>query len=251
MDLDQFLFEIRNLETIEQAFDVLQRNLASIGIDRVIYSLMTDFRSINLPAGHAILGNYPDDWMDYYREQNYEDIDPVRKALMLTNEPFTWEEIHRYREVGKTETHMMGEAQDAKLLDGIGLGIHCPYGEVIGMGFASSHGGVCVDEYSKARIRILATEFHYAFMKINAHRMRKRPCPLSPREIDVLLWLARGKTAPEISAILSVDGSIAVRTVRFYHQNIYAKLEVTSVPQAVAKALTLGILTFADLNSYI
>lgn len=250
-DIKQYLYDIRQAETVEDAFGILQRHLTELGIDRTVYSLMTDFRSIGLPAGHAILGNYPDDWMNYYREKNYEDVDPVRKILMLTNEPFRWSDLERYKDIEAPEKNMMGEAKDARLYDGIGLGLHCPMGEVIGMGFASSGGGVELDEYAMALVRILANEFHHAFVKLNAHRFRRQSCPLTRREIEVLRWLARGKTAPEITTILSVDGSLSEATVRFHIRNIYAKLEVTSATQAVSKALASGSLTFADLNSYI
>lgn len=250
-DIEQYIYDIREAENVEEAFATLQKYLSQLGLDRVVYSLMTDFRSIGLPAGHAILGNYPDDWMEYYRQQGYEDIDPVRKILMLTNEPFRWTELQRYKEIEKIEKSLMGEAQDAKLLDGFGLGIHCPFGEVIGMGFASSSGGVGEDEFTRSQVRIAAQEFHSVFMGLHAHRQRRLSSVLSRREIEVLKWLARGKSVPETTAILSVDGSISEATVRFHVKNIYAKLEVSSVPQAVAKSLSNGILTFADLNNYI
>lgn len=251
IDINQYLYDIRQAETVEDAFVILQQGLSELGLDRAVYSLMTDFRSIGLPAGHAILGNYPDDWMNYYREKHYEDVDPVRKILMITNEPFKWSDLERYKDIDKPERNLMGEAEEAKLYDGIGLGLHCPRGEVIGMGFASSAGGVEINDFMLTVVRIIATEFHHVFMKLNAHRNRRMPCPLTPREIEVLRWVARGKSAPEITQILSLDGSLSEATVRFHIRNIYAKLAVTSATQAVSKGLALGVLTFADLNSYI
>lgn len=251
IDINQYLHDIKQAQSVEEAFSVLQRHLLELGIDRTVYSLMTDFRTIGLPAGHAILGNYPEDWMAYYRENGYEDVDPVRKILMQTNEPFKWSDLERFRDIQKGEHHLMEEARDAKLYNGIGLGLHCPRGEVIGMGFASSERNAGITEDAMRMIRIMANEFHYVFMNLNAHRFRRNPCMLTPREIEVLLWIARGKNAPEISRILSADGSLSEATVRFHIRNIYAKLEVTSTTQAMGKALAYGLLTFADLNGYV
>lgn len=248
LDVQQYIFEIREAEDIDSAFRILQKYLCLLGIDRVVYSLMTDFRSIGLEAGHAILGNYPSDWMQYYQENKYEDIDPVRKILMLTSEPFEWCNLERFKDIHKTEKLLMNEAEDAKLLSGMGLGIHGPLGETVGMGFASSSGGVDLGRHTKVIVRILAHEFHSVFINFYAHKQRRYTELLSKREIEVLKWLARGKTVPEITIIMSIDGSISESTIRFHIRNVYLKLEVGTVPQAVAKALASGILTYADLG---
>jgi len=57
---------------------------------------------------------------------------------------------------------------------------------------------------------------------------------LSPREIEVLTWSARGKTSDEISSILD----LSKRTVDFHIDNARAKLGVATRIQAVVKALT-------------
>lgn len=251
IDIGQYIYDIRNAETIEDAFAILQKYLAMIGLDRTVYSLMTNFRTIGLPAGHAILGNYPNEWMTHYRHNSYEKIDPVRKVLMLTNEPFKWSDIQRYKDIDKPESHLMGEAEDARLHDGIGLGIHCPFGEVIGMGFASSQGGADLNSHTLSLVRMLAQEFHFAFVQFHAHRMRRMPSVLTQKELNVLSWIAKGKSVPEIRDILSVEGSISETTIRFHIRNIYYRLEVSNAPQAVAKGLSMGLLTYADLHPFL
>lgn len=62
--------------------------------------------------------------------------------------------------------------------------------------------------------------------------------PLSPRELEVLQLIASGLSNQQIAERLV----IAVSTVRTHAKNIYAKLEVSSRTQAVARARMLGIL---------
>jgi DNA-binding CsgD family transcriptional regulator len=64
----------------------------------------------------------------------------------------------------------------------------------------------------------------------------RNPQPvLSPRELEVLDWLKRGKTSWDIAKILN----ISERTVNYHVNNIVQKLDVTNRLQAVFEASNL------------
>jgi len=56
-------------------------------------------------------------------------------------------------------------------------------------------------------------------------------CSLSQREAEVLHWVARGKTNPEIAMILDISAF----TVKNHMQRVFKKLDVTNRAQAVSK----------------
>jgi len=62
---------------------------------------------------------------------------------------------------------------------------------------------------------------------------------LTEREKTCLLWAAEGKTAHNISAILSISEA----TVVFHLKNSINKLDVINRSQAIAKAVLLGLIT--------
>lgn len=62
---------------------------------------------------------------------------------------------------------------------------------------------------------------------------------LSDREAEVLRWLARGKSNPEIASILSIERG----TVKRHLENIYAKLGVENRHAALLHALERGYTT--------
>lgn len=64
--------------------------------------------------------------------------------------------------------------------------------------------------------------------------MLKAVFPITGREAEVLLWIARGKTNREIGLILGTSP----RTVNKHLEQIYKKLEVENRTTAAAKALT-------------
>jgi LuxR family maltose regulon positive regulatory protein len=62
--------------------------------------------------------------------------------------------------------------------------------------------------------------------------------PLSDREIEVLLLIAKGLTNQEISARLY----LSLNTVKAHTRNIYSKLHVNNRTQATNRARSLGLL---------
>lgn len=61
---------------------------------------------------------------------------------------------------------------------------------------------------------------------------------LSPRETEILRWIAEGKTHEEISIICS----IAVETIKSHCKNIRTKLDTPNIPATIRRAYELGIL---------
>lgn len=251
LDIRQYVYEMRETATPEEAFAVFSRHLADLGFDMALYSLMTDFHSIGLKAGHGVLYNYPEEWMAHYVDQGYETIDPVRQIAMRAREPFLWHELEHYQPLDKVQRRLMDESREAQLREGLAISVHGPCGEVMAMGMASSHGGTDMSPAALAVLRLMVQEHHSAFMRIHQVDRRAAAVALTPREHQVLRWLARGKTVPEIAIILSVDGSVSESTVRFHVRNLYEKLEARTAAQAVSRGLMHGCLTFADLNGYI
>ena len=74
--------------------------------------------------------------------------------------------------------------------------------------------------------------------------MRVQPVNrLSHRQLECLLWAARGKTYNEIGEIVG----LSFGTVKSYLDQVRYKLNCVTLTQAAAKAVALGILTPDDL----
>ena len=73
-------------------------------------------------------------------------------------------------------------------------------------------------------------------------RESKSLAALTPREREILLWVARGKSNREIAAVLY----LAPGTIRKHLDNVYGKLGVSNRAGAVGHAFSIGKETFAD-----
>lgn len=70
------------------------------------------------------------------------------------------------------------------------------------------------------------------------YEIEPRTARLSPRESEVLHWLAHGKSGPEIAIILG----ISTCTARIHIHNVKRKLDAVNIPHAVYLAFARGIL---------
>lgn len=73
-------------------------------------------------------------------------------------------------------------------------------------------------------MQILAPHFHLAFLQATTQSDRQEPsqtkATLTPREKEIMCWVAEGKTNWEISIILHVS----LNTIKFHLKNVYDKL---------------------------
>lgn len=79
------------------------------------------------------------------------------------------------------------------------------------------------------------------------HRLRApvRPAPavsLTPRETEVMTWVARGKSSADIAVLMSTSE----RTVNFHVNNVLQKLTVGSRTQAAVRCAQLGLIDVND-----
>lgn len=242
IDFADYIEKTNASSDADTAFQHLEKSLSSIGIDKVLYSLMTDFSDLNQKAGHGIFRNYPDDWMSYYVENSYEDVDPVRQYLMRSDQAFEWDTLDKRMPLTKQQLKLMNQASETGLTKGIGLGIHCSKHEVVGMGFASTE-NIKVSKTHLSWIQALSQQFHTVYTALNTTQNNEYIC-LSARQKEILCWTAEGKSAIDIADILGISD----RTVRQHREVICKKLNCYNMVVAVTKAIHKNIITPASLS---
>ena len=86
--------------------------------------------------------------------------------------------------------------------------------------------------------RVLAVQFHQAYMALEDAGDMVGGSPLTARERDVLLRLVEGLNNAEAAERLG----ISEHSVKFHVQNVCKKLGVNSRVAAVVKAIRLGLI---------
>ena len=234
-DLQQSILDIHSSSDEKKAFQHLNKALAEYGYTRNCYTLLTDHNSLNQKAFHGLETSYPEEWMKYYNERNYYDVDPVRKQIFGSQVPFFWNDVSAKDKAGFDAYLMMKMAEEAGVADGIGIGFHNNFHEITGMGIAREAPSKSNDPQEMANIYLLCTIFHERYRSLIEKPLLIN---LSPRECEVLHWASEGKADVDIADILT----ITTNTVRFHWKNIFFKLSANSRTLAISKALRLSLI---------
>ena len=235
----RFIEQTNKAATAEELFGYLERCLSHLGYDRVVYSFFSDHHFINQTSKHGFLRNYPEDWMRYYTEKDYEHIDPVITRIKQRPEPFFWAELDREKPLSPKENRVMVEGEEAKLLDGIGLRLYSPYGAIAGCGVASSSGGMEINRDRLCLVNAIMQQFHLAYLHLaTTQYSRWGHVTLTKREKEVLSWVMAGKSNRDIGTILG----ISKHGVDHHLRNIFKKLGVASRGVAALRGIQMGLI---------
>lgn len=226
-----------------QSLDELQKNcgqmLNAIGIKYYKYEWQ--------PSQYLIKSDVqritacPMDWMCHYQEQNFSSVDPKVRYAQNSIMPIVWSPSFR------TSKNVDSAAEQRfwqhSIDFGLGHGATIPIRSRLG-----GSGMFCValpaDKQERENAlnylpRVEAMAFHLQnAVELLIASKDNVILRLTDRESEVVKWTACGKTACEISMILSVTEP----TILFHLKNAKTKLNVINKHQLTARALALGML---------
>lgn len=190
-----------------------------------------------------IISGYPPEWLGHYIEQGYLSIDPIVTHCRNNLLAIDWEQTKPMEKECKTIRKFMGESREFGLKSGISFPVHSPTGEIAILSLASSNKG---SDKTKSFINKSIPFIHQAAFHVHEAVQRIIGPPaihhhkdsLTKREKDCLQWTADGKTSWETAKILG----ISERTVKYHLQNACVKLDAVNRTQAIARAVSLGVI---------
>lgn len=153
--------------------------------------------------------------------------DPVSRKIQTSAKSFRWSDIDR--DEPRARQIMEIAASDFLMCDGLTIPIRGLYGPQA----AASYAGPDI-EATRQAIGLMETVTGFAYSRFS--RMSAPRKALSPREREVLSWIAAGKSAWDVSIILHISNE----TVKKHISSAMRKLNVVSRPQAIAESIRLG-----------
>jgi DNA-binding CsgD family transcriptional regulator len=227
--------------TVEEIHSACSALCNRFGFDRFQYGarLPTSF----VKPYFIFISSYQDEWRTRYLTEGYISLDPAVAHCATHVTPISWEQILPQEKEDELVRRFMGEARDFGLNSGISCPVHSAQGEFAMFSVASDQN----TDRAKSRIsdalpvaHLFSAHLHEAVRKIfEQQALPLKRAQLTEREQQCLLWAAEGKTTWETSQILR----ISERTVVFHLQNVSQKLNVVSRQQAVARAVSLGLIS--------
>jgi DNA-binding CsgD family transcriptional regulator len=213
----------------------------SLGFDAFTYRL-----AAALPArsrGRAWTTG-PSEWLDVYEANGYDAVDPRLTRTRDRTAPLVWDgaALPASGRVGG----FLRDAAHFGVRSGVAVSLRALRGERILVTLDSAVSPVDPPRAARVMRRLgsvllLATGFHDAFMAPTldgAAWPARTGQALSPRELECLRMAAHGLTSLDIGDKLGVAG----RTVHFHFHNVIAKLGVLNRQEAIARAITCGLI---------
>jgi LuxR family quorum sensing-dependent transcriptional regulator len=184
--------------------------------------------SMQQQVANVVLHRWPEKWSERYFSQGYLFDDPAIQRVTTSTEPFLWSELEGSYRDRPSAKRIMGEAREFDLGFGFTVPMLTLDGHSAGFSIASDRGEL--PPHYRGPLQLLAM---YAFGRALMLADTPPTVKLTPREADVLHWIAEGKSDWEISKILHVSE----HTVDKMARQIRFKFGATNRTQAVAQAL--------------
>lgn len=259
MTKDELLEGATSARTLTELWELLLQYCAMQGIERVSYhhhgvdrhwgrALKArdphlrddepDDIAISSGSGfHIVTHGFPADWVRRYVDERLYEIDPIPDLARRTADPFLWSDTAALTRLAREQEEFLRALDEAHVGDGVAIQVFGPnlrHGYV-GFGFGDRSRRVTAAKL--AEFQVVAQLLHLRACALIEER-NDPSVELSPREREVLGWLARGKSKSVTAEILQ----ISVHTVDTTVRRIFRKLGVSDRTSAVLKAVNSGMI---------
>ncbi|MBN4046664.1 autoinducer binding domain-containing protein, partial [bacterium AH-315-P15] len=192
------------------------------------------------PIGPDVMrvGRFPKEWFQIYLEKKYEFYDPVTKKLFSKDgRDVIWKDLHKMVQRRTKGWRILNECGEFGLRDGITFPLFGAHGYLAGATFAAPK--FDTDPDFRSALNLIATYAHARFLYFHRQdRASNKVVEITPREREILQWVASGKSDWEIGEILC----ISEHTSQKHMENIKHKLGVGKRIQAVVEALRRSLI---------
>jgi LuxR family quorum sensing-dependent transcriptional regulator len=224
---------LKHLDSIDSVLASMRQATAKHGFETLLFfGLPTRSQGFD----DVVLGkHWPDEWTRIYAEGHYMHDDPVIKHLRRATKPFEWREVTFDAERDPRSAELMRLRSEFGFKNAFVVPVPGMTGTLAGVSMSGARPELTA--WNKPAINMMAL---YAFETMAAMR-NGGPAPyagLTECEQEVLTWVAAGRTAWDISEMLS----IAQRTTYEHIQNATRKLGALNRTHAVALAMRDGLI---------
>jgi LuxR family quorum-sensing system transcriptional regulator CciR len=218
---------------------------AAQGLGFDYYALVHHVR-FGVPSRYVRLTNYPLEWLAFVREQTRLH-DPVLRAAERASSGFTWDKLGSLVTMTRAEEEYMRRAERYGIAKGYTVPNHVP-----GETFGSCHFVVRQEgKFPERNISAAQALGNFAFeaaRQLIAERQEAgeawvEPAPLSERQRECLLFVAKGKSDSIIGQLLNIKP----RTVNEHIEAAKRRYSVATRSQLLVRALFRSEICFSEV----
>lgn len=250
-DVQTFIDGSRLASSPAELYELMRVISADMGFDYFALVHHVDLRPFGMVEGQGLtdefvaLSNYPEAWVDKYIKDDIVSRDPRLLASQRTNVGFGWDQIDQLVSLTPIHREVIEQARLAGIDDGFTVPANVP-GELNGScNFAV--GPLRAAPRGNFPMAQLVGSFAFQAarsMVVRSRGLTLRPAvQLTPRQLECIVLVARGKTDWEIGTILG----ISEETVKRHISDARARYDVPKRMQVVLRALFDGAVPLSEM----
>ncbi len=188
------------------------------------------------PLGIQAVG-YPKDWTDRYIAGGLWRSDPIPEVARRLGRTFWWEDVRTLTKLTPQNQEFLDIASSYGLGHGLAIPLFGPnmFDAFLAVGFGPKRPDLLPSAIFEMQCAAQISHISYCGMTRGSDRLVQN---VSPRELEVLRWIARGKSNTVIAEILG----ISKHTVDSMVRRLFDKLDAHDRTTAVLNAVRLGLL---------
>ncbi len=232
-----FVQKVEGLQTYEEICKAITDELAWFGFTCVTSFIMPGPVEPFKKGVH--FNTRPQEYLDRCEEKNYVVRDPVVTELRKTVRPFAWSDVMKRRNLSRSDRRIIEEAREFDVNDGLIVPIVTLSGTLSVFSPCGRNPDLSPD--ARRAVELISLYSHQALKRklLEQNRHKEAHTPLTPREREVMRWVAAGKSDIEIADILSISPA----TVTLHVEHAKRKLDAFRRTLAVVKAVRCGEIT--------
>lgn len=233
--LNEFVLAVQDTERVSHLWRNVLDFLNERGIAMVSYHSDDAQKPGSRQLG-IVSDGFPEGWVCKYIDQQLTLIDPIPELASMTSRPFKWSETASLTRLSESGLKYMSILAQSGLGDGLAMQVYGPNmrNAYVGMGFGGPDPGFDAEQIFE--VQCAAQIAHIRYCELTEARQSASE-PLTPREIEVLRWIAKGKSNSVIADILGISR----HTVDTLIRRIYEKLDVSDRTTAAIRGLGSGL----------
>lgn len=242
--LEGFIFGCADVSKAEGLWNDAQDFFENFGATRSIYVHLPTVRGAE-NEGVEVLGQGCEAHsVRHYTSREFYREDPLIARGLREGDPLSWGDIRRLKGDNDGQREVLGFYGGAGFRSGISLPVFGPGGRngCVTLGFERDAGprskDAAVEGTGVARLQAACQAAHIRHCKLRRAEEPELP-RLSPRERELLTWVARGKSNGVIAEIMQ----ISPHTVDAYMRRVFLKLGTTDRISAALRGLAEGVIT--------
>lgn len=205
------------------------------GFDKISYHHTSGTAAAAQPVTVAAEG-FSDSWVCHYIKQKLYLVDPITDLAQRAIQPFFWRDIPHMVDLTPEQERYLQQMDQARLGNGLAFQVYGPglRNAYVGLGFAPDMSPPEAPDLFE--MQFVAQAAHIRYCTLVPARVQRTA--LSPRERDVLRWIARGKSNSVIADILG----LSPHTIDTLMRRVFRKLDVSDRTAAAIEGIGSGLI---------